>query len=742
MTIRPRSLNDEYFPTPGVTPEKDFLEKPLDASQDRVLLKKIKTASTEALETNELHVLQKDPHVEESLKKDRDYVLMNNPDIPLRKIRHIITERWIKAITEEPNNGVLLFNYGRMQPLLTEDHALGRGLNGRACIRELLEDSDLSHQYVCMSQDELFHEAAQRDFQGKCIYQRLAKEYQFTNYTTLGRYEYLVGGHLGTLSTASARKNLLKLIELYPNDDRNYALLGKLINYISIISRKMDRYEEGVGNEIVFPPHMKTAEDLSLKALEVNPLNDEAYVGLGLFHYEKSRPTYGQSRQKAKEFYLKALHLNPYNLEAAILLSEFLSDEAKTVTFSDGRIVSIGKMIEDAIEHAPYSLAIMPHWDQVIFLSSLDSEKNHLSIVLRKFLASPSVEKQIKRDTLQFLIDSHDYSYGLEFSGSIANLLSFLIKTPLADPDKDRKLIEDYIAIAEDEVIPFHMISLFAEFLKIHFPYDQTSLKNLIPSFIDVIKEDYEGSNMAYYYLAMLSPHETITIKGKTFTQQELYKEAAYKVYNREYSTDQEQYTLDTAAKILGHYAMALEDENSEEQRDQYNYKSFTLEDNPPFTKKNIILKTLSAGHSSPWPYFYLGKDFKKPIEIEGKAFNSSKELFLTALDIDPYHAESYHQLSNQLSSEESITLLDGTVLSCQQLYIRSVQLGAQDPDAYFQAAKSLKKNQAVILLDGFTYLSKIDLLFRAFSMNETSSYYLKQIALYFQNTTSTKRSS
>ncbi|MGR3912613.1 MAG: hypothetical protein QRY71_04835 [Candidatus Rhabdochlamydia sp.] len=726
MTIRPRSPSDAYLSTPEMAQEKDFLEKPLDASQDRVLLKKIKTASTEALETNELHVLQKDPHVEESLKKDRDYVLMNNPDIPLRKIRHIITERWVKAITEEPNNGVLLFNYGRMQPLLTEDHARGKGLNGRASIHELLKDSDLSHQYVSMHQEELFHEAVKRDFQGKCIYQYLAREYQFPNYIALGKYNVLGGGHPGGFNADPAINNLLKLIELYPNDDRNYTLLGKLIDYIWISSQNTDSYDEEEFDEILFPPNMKNPEDLYLKALELNPLNDEAYVGLGF-----------SNEEKAQEFYLKALQLNPHNLEAAILLSDIV----QTVTFSDGRIVNISKVIEDAAEHAPHYLATSPHWYHLRSLFSPGSTKDCLSIILKKFIASPSIEKHIKRNTLQSLMNSYDHSYGLEFSDQITNLLLLLSKMPLADPDKDRKLMEDYMHLAhEHEETNFNLISLFADFLKTHFPYDQLSLKDFIPSFIDLINENYGDSNMAYYYLAMLlSPHETVEVKGKTFTQQELYEEVAYQVYNMKHSTCPEQYTFDLHAKILGHYAMTLEDENNEENQDQYNYKSFTLEDNPPFTKKNIYLKALAIGCSSPWPYFYLGKTFKRPVEIEGKVFNSSKELFLTALDIDSYHAESYHQLGNQLSSDERITLLDGTLLSCQQIYIRSVQLGAQDPDAYFQTAKSFKKNQAVILLDDVTYLSKIDLLFRAFSMNETSSYYLKQIALYFQNIASTQ---
>ncbi|CAM0116732.1 hypothetical protein [Rhabdochlamydiaceae symbiont of Dictyostelium giganteum] len=730
MTIRPRSPSDAYLSTPEMAQEKDFLEKPLDASQDRVLLKKIKTASTEALETIELHALQKDPHVEESLKKDRDYVLMNNPDIPLRKIRHIITERWIKAITQEPNNGVLLFNYGRMHPLLTEDHARGKGLNGRGCIRELLEDIDLSHQYVCMDQEELFHEAAKRDFQGKCIYQRLAKEYQYTDYTTLGKYEYLAGGYPGTLNTSFARKNFLKLIELYPNDDRNYALLGKLINHILMISERMDHCNRrALHKEIVFPPSMNTAEDLCLKALEINPLNDEAYVGLGLFNHEKSK-------EKAREFYLKALQLNPHNLEAAILLSEVVLDEARTVTFADGKIINIRTLIENAFEYAPHQLAGVPYWHGMRDFLSTDLEEDCSSVIFRKFIASSSVEKQIKRNMLQSLMDFYDHSYGLEFEDEFANILFFLSKTPLANPDKDQKLIEYYFAPPyDDEETAIAMLFIRIDFLKTHFPYDQERLKELIPLCIKAICSQNSNFKIIYYFLAtLISPNETVEIQGKKFTQEELYKEAAYGVYHDVSCTSNNQYSFDTAAKILGHYAMTLEDENSKEKQDHYNYKSFSLEDIPPLTKKNIFLKALSVGHYSAWPYFYLGKAFKKPIEVEGKRFNSAKELFLTALDIDPYHAESYHQLGNAVSSEEDVTLLDGTRLKCEQLYTRSIQLGVQDPDAYFQAAKIMKKNQGVILFDDFTYLSKIDLLFRAFSMNETSSYYLKHIALYFQN--------
>ncbi|MGR3912615.1 MAG: tetratricopeptide repeat protein [Candidatus Rhabdochlamydia sp.] len=731
MTIRPRSPSDASISPSEIAQGKDSLEGGLDASQDSILLKKIKSISTEALEIRELNALQHDPHIEESLTKDRDHTLMNNSDISLSKIRHIITERWIKSIYQEPNNGVLLFNYGRMHPLLTEDHAKGRGLNGRGCINELLEDIDLSHQYVCMHQEDLFHEAAKRDFQGKCIYQRLAKEYQYTNYTTLGKYEYLAGGYPGTLNTSFARKNFLKLIELYPNDDRNYALLGKLINHILMISERMDhRNRREVYNEIVFPLHMNRVEDLYLKAVRINPLNDEAYLGLGLLNHE-------QSKEKAKEFYLKALQLNPHNLEAAILLSEVVLDEARTVTFADGKSIKIRTLIENAFEYAPHQLAGVPYWYDMRDFLYTDLNEDCSPVIFRKFIASSSVEKHIKRNTLQSLMNSYDHSYGLEFEDAFANILFFLSQTPLADRDKDQKLIEYYFAPPFDDGEPaIAMLFMRIDSLKTHFPYDQERLKKLIPLCIKAICSQNSNFKIIYYFLAtLISPNETVEIQGKKFTQEELYKEAAYGVYHDVSYTSNDHYTFDTAAKILGHYAMTLEDENNEEKQDHYNYKSFTLEDNPSFTKQNVYLKALSVGHYSAWPYFYLGKTLKKPLEVEGKWFNSSQELFLTALDIDPYHAESYHQLGNLLSLEEDITLLDGTVLSCQQMYTRSIQLGVQDPDAYFQAAKIMKKNQGVILFDDFTYLSKIDLLFRAFSMNETSSYYLKQIALYFQNT-------
>ncbi|MGR3912616.1 MAG: hypothetical protein QRY71_04850 [Candidatus Rhabdochlamydia sp.] len=731
MTVRPRSPSDAFLSPSEMAQEKDSLQGGFNTSQDPAPLKKIKSVFTESLETRELNALQQDPLLEKPLKKDRDYILMNNPDISLRKIRHIITERWLRVIYQEPNNGVLLFNYGRMHPLLTEDHARGKGLNGKTSISTLLNEMDPSHQYTYMNQEELFHEAAKRDFQGKCIYQRLAREYQYTNYTTLGKYEYLAGGHLGTLNTDFAIKNFLKLIELYPNDDRNYALLAKLINHILMISQKMDSCNRrALHKEIVFPPSMNTAEDLCLKALEINPLNDEAYVGLGL-------STRKRDTRSDQECYMKALHLNPYNLEAAILLSGAVLDDAKTVTFADGKIIKVRTLIENAFEYAPHQLAGIPHWYHMEDLLYTDLNQNRSSVIFRKLIASPSIEKQIKRNMLQSLMNSYDHSYGLEFGDAFANILFLLSQTPLADPDKDQELIEYYFNPHFDEdITAAHMLSLKVEFLKAHFPHDQKRLKQLIPLCINVIDEENEHCEILYYSLAtLISPNKTVEIQGKTLTQQELYKEAAYSVYNQFYDTNNEQYTFDTAAKILGHYAMTLEDENNEENQDQYHYKSFTLEDNPPLTKKNIFLKALSVGHYSAWPYFYLGKAFKNPLEIEGKAFNSSKELFLTALDIDPYHAESYYQLGNQLSSEEDVTLLDGTVLKCQQLYTRSIQLGVQDPDAYFQAAKIMKKNQGVILFDDFTYLSKIDLLFRAFSMNETSSYYLKQIALHFQNT-------
>ncbi|MGR3912154.1 MAG: hypothetical protein QRY71_02445 [Candidatus Rhabdochlamydia sp.] len=775
MTIRLRSSSCEHPSYPEIITGQNTLESSVDSSLAQASLKKMRCVLTEALHIGESKSLQRESQLKDPLKKDRDYTLMNNPDILLRKIRHIITERWIRAIYHEPDNGVLLFNYGRMYPLLIEDHAKGRGLNGRKSIRELLSDIDLFHGYVCMNQEELFHEAAKRDFQGRCIYQRLALEYQFIDYTTLRKDRKRDDGPVywmkGTLSTSAARKNFLKLIDLYPNNDRYYGLLGKLMRYRSILSCERDPSQGEDEDEFLLPQNIKTEKDLYLKALELNPLNDEAYVGLGLLHQEKSTE---DDRKKAQELYLKALHLNPHNLEAAILLSKGLTTvnllnhhrgEMGAVTFLDGSRVEMRTVIENAFDHAPYYLAIIPHWREIINLFSIELEKNPLSILLKKFTSSSLIEKHIKRNTLKFLINSCDGSGAENECMIIANLLFFLSRPHLVDVDKDLKLMQYYSKLTRfNDDYDYYYHSIIADFYKAYFPHDQNYKKNIVNDLIRLADREYIISYVGLYHLAtLISPHENIQFRLRLLGQQQLYLEAALKEYDfsdKSYTPYRTQYACDLGAKILGSYALTLEAnqkgirldgydsdedegeedvESVEETKYQYNYKSFDYENALRFNKKNIYLKALKIGYASPWPYFYLGKEFEKPLAIEGKEFHSPQELFLTALDLDEYHAESYQQLGDRLSSEESITLLNGTTLSCQQLYRRAIQLGIQEADVYFQAAKMMKKNQAILLFDGFTYLSKIDLLFKAFSMDVTSSYYLHQIALYFKYHTSEK---
>ncbi|MGR3912411.1 MAG: tetratricopeptide repeat protein [Candidatus Rhabdochlamydia sp.] len=730
MTIRPRSSSYEHVPSPEIS---------LENASSSIALKKIKQLSAEAPETSTPRSFQRQDFLEPQIKQDRDYALMSNPDVSIRQIRYITTKRWIQAIDHEPHNAALIFNYGRMHPLLKHDQERGRDCTKEELF-ELTCDMKSSHKYMQMTQQELYKQAIEKGFSDQRLHKNLVKECMFIDYSSLGKCYSPSGVYQGTLNLTPVINNMIRLIELNPHDDRNYALLGKVMRYQEIPRRQKSHSNNENQEKILFPLGIQKEEELYLKALELNPRNDEAYIGLGLLA-EKN------GGERIPEPYLKALHLNPHNLEAAILLASCqgimgqdkdrvrpISDY--TITFPDGSVKNIGTVIENAVQYAPHYLAIMPHWHEVRDLTFMDPQKNYFSIILKKFIDS-SIEKHIKRNTIKYFIKSMKCASYSECFQDIANLLFLLSKTHLVDRDEDRKLIENYF----NSTVRFGLCcangaSLNAEFLQAHFPNDKKALKELNPFFIEGIEGGWQYFPHAYYHLgAFISPHETIKIGGQYFTQQELYFEAASAVYHMEYRRPPSYYyPLDIVAKILGHYALTLkEEDNGKEEIEQYDVTSFKRKDTTSLTKKNLYLKSLSIASQSAWPYFYLGKEFKNPIEIQGKLFNSAQELFLEALNVDRYHADTYHHLGNLLSSEESITLQSRVTLTCQQLYTRAIQLGTRAPDAYFQAAKLMKKGGAILLFDGFTYLSKIDLLFKAFSLDLTSSYYLNQIALYFK---------
>ncbi|MGR3911930.1 MAG: hypothetical protein QRY71_01295 [Candidatus Rhabdochlamydia sp.] len=535
--------------------------------------------------------------------------------------------------------------------------------------------------------------------------------------------------------------NFLRLIELYPNDDMNYALLGKTIRYYSMLNKQLEypQEEDWIEEKILSLPGIKQEEDLYHKALLLNPHNDEAYVGLGLIHVARDE-------FKETNLFFKAFQLNPKNLEAAVLhlneIDKFLHPrnhqtnrtQDEIIKFPADNGIAMCKAIENTIQSAPHYLATAPHWYEWGNLSSIDESKNYFSVILKKFINS-SLEKHVKRHALKSFINAQDHIFYSENEEQVANLLFFLSKTHLVSPKEDFFWIEYFCEKNFGfHLNSIHVVSIWAEFLKAHFPHDETSLKKLISHFMATINESGTHSEMAYYYLAtLISSDETLEIRGEKLTQLELYQRAASYVYNTSFYPHDKYYTLDRAAHILGHYAQILEEDEKKEDLGQYNFEPFEWESASSMTKKNIYLKALSIGHESAWPYFYLGKAFQNPIEIRGKRFSSSKELFLTALDVGPYHAEAYYHLGNLLSQEESITLLNGTTLTRQQLYTKAIQLGVDEAHAYYQAANMMKEGQAILLFNGVTYLSKIDLLFKAFSMKMESCYYLNQIALHFK---------
>ncbi|MGR3972998.1 MAG: hypothetical protein QRY72_00220 [Candidatus Rhabdochlamydia sp.] len=765
MTLRPRSLSSEnlYLQTASTT-ETKACEQHLSASQESLTtssdpsLKKVKLLSQEVFQHSEASCSKSNLSLETTVSKDRDYALMNDPFISITKIRHITPERWLFAIDHEPNNGVLVFNYGKIRPFLDEEEASEM----RPDLVEFLRNShisDSSYAYLWMSQHTLYIRAKQLDFQGHCFYKSLAQAYAPLDYTTLEEYDYLGGGYQGTLDSTPAMSMYLELIEIDPNNDNNYVLLGKTIRYHSMLMNYASRLKSDE-KKILFPPGIQTEEGLYLKALEINPLNDAAYVGLGLLGVDQlenaidvidlkpfneqdyvlngavKKRTVRKEKIQSQEtftdidFYMKALQLNPYNLEAALLLSQ----QVFSIKSLEGHFVDILSVIKATVRRTPHYLVTTPHWRWCRDLKHPQTEEEGESIILKKFTHS-SVEKHLKRNALKFFINSLDTSYYPEFDESITHLLALLTLTHLTNRHQDRKLIEHHFNLAiEYDSFSTCFASLLTRFLQSHFPYDEKKLKELIPSLIQAISEERGDDHFAYYHLAELtSLDETIEIRGKTFSQSELYVEAALKSYTYSYCLCAPGYTRDLSAKILTSYAITLKEDETPTQDEITRYDLTSFDTQAPLTKKNLFLKAFTIHRHSAWPYFYLGTTFTKPVEIRGKQFNSPAELFLKALKLDLSHAQAYYHLGKTLHDQESITLLNGLTLSRKQLYQRAVQLGIQEPQAYLNTAQILKEKEGILLLDQRTCLSVVDLLFRAFTLSRYAPYYLHQIALYFK---------
>ncbi|MGR3972999.1 MAG: hypothetical protein QRY72_00225 [Candidatus Rhabdochlamydia sp.] len=756
MTIRPRSLSHEnlIIPTP-LLEEKNFLSQEalndyqhsLGLSSD-LSLKKIKSLSQEVFQHPEIFTPKNNPLELETLR-NRDYALMNDPFVLVTKIRHITTERWLLAIESEPNNGILVFNYAKMHSLLKGD-LFAQNIDPAEIVRNL-HLSDPSYAYLLMSQDELYTQAQQLDFQGHCIYKSLVKAYTPLDYTTLEGFR-ASSGYEGTFSITAIMKSYLKLIELDPYDDTHYALLGKAMRYYSILSENLDQDEE----PILLPLGMQTEEELYLKALEINPLNDEAYVGLGLLaacdsdhpsklthlklcnsqdyvlHPHINRPTRNRADQnslKGIDFYLKALQLNPYNFEAALLLSETV----EAIRSLDGHLLDIFSVMETAMQKAPCYLATIPHWRKFINLK-YPHGKDICSNLVKTFIHSP-LERHIKRNALQALIQAVDPFQSYLDDDKHIDFLAFLSLTHLVDRELDRHWIEyTFKEIEQDDPVFAYLTSLLTRLLQSHFPYDEQMLKKMITPLRKILKSSNFPNFIAYYHLAtLICPHETVDIQGDLFSQQQLYLKAAEKTYHFSYPANGLKYLCDLATNILTSYAVTLEDNETYSQEDHAIYNVASFSESDPLTQKNLFLKAFTIDPHSAWPYFYLGKIFTKPVEIQGKRFDSAQNLFLEALRLDLSHAQAYYHLGKTLHDQESITLSNGLTLSHKQLYQRAVQLGIQEPQAYLNTAQILKEKEGVMSLDQRTCFLAIDLLFRAFTLSHYSPYYLHQIALHFK---------
>ena len=95
----------------------------------------------------------------------------------------------------------------------------------------------------------------------------------------------------------------------------------------------------------------------------------------------------------------------------------------------------------------------------------------------------------------------------------------------------------------------------------------------------------------------------------------------------------------------------------------------------------------------------------------------TERQLYLSALHLNPNFSYAYYNLATCLSRDESITLLDGRTLNKQQLLIEAVRCDPDVGDFYRILGAHLVSEEVALLHDGRT-LGKVQLFLEALRRN------------------------
>ncbi|MGR3973147.1 MAG: hypothetical protein QRY72_01005 [Candidatus Rhabdochlamydia sp.] len=751
MTIRIRSSSHEHLvqqeafeQTLSPSSEKELVLPSLDPSTppSHSVLKKICARS-----------FSHDP-----LPQNLIQALINDPRASVKELRKLSREQWMNAIQQGMCNDILMFNLARSLIHLND--------------RLIEKTAQTFNSVESMTQKELYLKAIELNPQNSLAYEYLAHALMQEMYGHAGSCkEYF----LSSSDLALQNQLYLKLIHLNPENDKNYVLLGKLCQLITAFNLK-DSYIP------IFPEIIYDEAGLYHQALLLNSHNDEAYTGLGILEDQKEK----DNSLSSKNFYLKALECNLHNLEAAMRLY----DKGDEFTLVRQTAYTPLQLVIEALQSNPESLLSTPHWDFFLNIKSEQRQVGYFFSLLRFFVNS-SLKKEAKRCFIKRIIQVLQAGeVDFDAQEGILYCFSLLTHPHLLDIHEDLKLLEKSYTIISQKIgyILPPLLSQMIDLIKTYLPHEREKLKYISNSLIVALHsqdENYEGYyDVIYDALAKpLTDDETVTILGQVISRKELILRAVENAYSSYFYSSYE-YLQESAAQSLSRFAFTLKEEDLPRltlmfynPNLDYSLEQSIQQDAPlVLTKesaiKRIYEKAVFIAPMSPWPYFYSGKRFQHPINLQEVSYSSSQDLFLEAIKIDPNHIESYialarrslypltinntlyssakdllikiidlypsyakgyYLLAKQLSSEDTVTLLSQKIVTRHQLYLRSIQLGIQKPHPYFQLAKDFKENQAVLLCDQKTVLRPVDLFFQAFSLNPTSELYLQKIALYFK---------
>ncbi|MGR3974037.1 MAG: hypothetical protein QRY72_05680 [Candidatus Rhabdochlamydia sp.] len=636
-----------------------------------------------------------------------------DPKVSFEFIKNISLEYWLEMARKEPQSSGLYCNLARK--------FLSLGYGNHTSL----------HQYGYENIRDIFLKSLELDSKNGYVYFYLAETAQSRNY--LVELFYLMA------------------IDLNPHESLFYSALVKHR------CKHEWSFKEDVWIEF-FDGTSLTLQNCLLKAFQLNPFNDQAYTYAGKVGEKIPFCIPTQTLITPEDYYLYALTLNPLNVDAYFFLAQLLDERRK-------------KAQDDHFPHDSLSQKITSfnaHQEEGVLLKEkyltkrdllIEATQANLPQLLQLFsfyqitFSSLFYEliDEVRKRAIPRSIQHYFYAYVLDKSDQVnGNKLSFhqnpetiLLAKKILSDDIQFKIFsffrsqENVLSIKKSPSVTtkqsyylkksmdytqthdaYKLSHLFYHFL--HLSADSLSDQKTI--FLKKLIQD-DSDEMGYIYLAYLLDHdETVILNEESLTRKALHLKALYII-------DQHNHALKSThhALILSSLAQLLEPNEEIE-----------LLDGSWMTKQTLCLKALEIDDECGLAYQVLSGIFQSskviPKVIKGRYYLSANDLLLQAIALNPHLPDPYYKLGCCLREEESITLLNGTVISCKQLYMRAIQLGSFYPHAYYKIGTMMSDKEKIYLpWNPQIYWLKINLLVKALQLDPTSHFYLSRLIIYLK---------